>query len=286
MLAYYSASAREDFWTEHWGGHTVDELLAVAEASPLTSLIVGAIPPHGLVLEAGCGLGQYVILLRQRGWRVAGVDTSVPALTAARRWDRVPLLASDLRNLAVRTGAVATYVSLGVVEHDPDGPGAILAEARRVLAPGGVLLISVPYLNGMRRVGAPWIRRRQAALRRRGATFYQYAFTRRELLVALRGHGFTPIETHPYDPARLPRGAWRRARGAVGAMLARPAVRPPSREPASPEPGGASRQPRSTAPTPAHPARGALSGIVRRALYTPLGLRMLGHMLLVVARRS
>jgi hypothetical protein len=49
----------------------------------------------------------------------------------------VPLAASDLRSLAVRTGVVAAYVSLGVVEHDPDGRGAILAEASRVLAPGG-----------------------------------------------------------------------------------------------------------------------------------------------------
>jgi SAM-dependent methyltransferase len=282
MLAYYSASAREDFWTEHWGGHTVDELLAVAEASPLTSLIVAALPPHGLVLEAGCGLGQYVILLRQRGWRVAGVDTSVPALTAAHGRARVPLLASDLRQLAVRTGAVATYVSLGVVEHDPDGPGAILSEARRVLAPGGVLVVSVPYLNGARRLGAPWIRRQQAALRRRGASFYQYVFTRRELLAALRRHGFIPVETHPYDPGRLPRSAWRRARGAVAAMLARPAVAPPARIPADPR--GTSGPQRSRAP--ARPARGALGGLVRRALYTPFGLRLLGHMLLVVARRS
>jgi SAM-dependent methyltransferase len=286
MLAYYSASAHEDFWTEHWGGHTVDELLAVAEASPLTSLIVAALPPHGLVLEAGCGLGQYVILLRQRGWRVAGVDTSVPALTEARRRARVPVLASDLRTLAVRTGAVATYVSLGVVEHDPDGPGAILAEARRVLAPGGVLVVSVPYLNGVRRLGALWIRRQQAALRRRGASFYQYVFTRHELLVALRGHGFTPIEAHPYDPGRLPRSAWRRARGAVAAMRARPAVPPSSRTPAPPDPGGTSRPERSPVRTPAHPARRALGGLARRALYTPFGLRLLGHMLLVVARRS
>ena len=69
MLTYYSASAREDFWTEHWGGHSVDELLAVARVSPLTALITGALPAAGLVLEAGCGLGQYVILLRERASR-------------------------------------------------------------------------------------------------------------------------------------------------------------------------------------------------------------------------
>ena len=171
MLTYYSAAARPDFWTEHWGGHTVHELLALARTSPLTTLIAQALPPDGLVLEAGGGLGQCVILLRERGWRAARVDGSVEAVAGCRRVAAVPLAASDLRALAIGSDTVAAYVSLGVVEHDPEGPDAILAEAHRVLAPGGTLVISVPYLNGVRRMGAPWIRRRQAALRRHGGDF-------------------------------------------------------------------------------------------------------------------
>jgi SAM-dependent methyltransferase len=264
VLAYFSATARADFWTEHWGGHGVDELLAVARASPLTGLITDALPPSGVVLEAGCGLGQYVILLRELGWPAAGVDASVEALATCRRSAAVPLAASDLRALAIRTGAVAAYVSLGVVEHDPDGPGAILAEAHRVLAPGGVLIVSVPYLNGVRRLGGPWIRRRQAAIRERGGSFYQYAFTRAELLGALRRRQFEPLAAAPYDPARLLRGALRRARR-------RGRAAPPRRAPA---------------PAPAARPRPWLARLARRALYTEPALRLLGHMLLVVARRA
>jgi SAM-dependent methyltransferase len=266
MLTYFSATAHEDFWTEHWGGHTVEELLAVARVSPLTTLIVDALPPTGTVLEAGCGLGQYVILLRERGWRAAGVDGSVDALVACRRAAAVPLAASDLRALAVRSGALAAYVSLGVVEHDPAGPDAILAEARRVLAPGGALVISVPYVNGLRRLGAPWIRRRQAALARRGAVFYQYAFSRRELLAALARHGFTPRMARPYDPARLLRAGLR-------------ALRKPRRTAAAPAAGGRPR------PGAARPG-GGVRVLARRALYSEPALRMLGHMLLVVAHRA
>jgi SAM-dependent methyltransferase len=214
MLTYYSATAREDFWTEHWGGHTVNELLAVARVSPLTTLITDALPPAGLVLEAGCGLGQYVILLRERGWRAAGVDGSVEALTACRRVAAVPLAASDLRALAIRSGALAAYVSLGVVEHDPDGPDAILAEARRMLAPGGgALVISVPYLNGVRRLGAPWIRRRQTALSLRGGTFYLRVHAARA-----RGGAWPPrVHAASCAPlrsrARAPRGRPRARQG-------------------------------------------------------------------------
>jgi SAM-dependent methyltransferase len=267
VLTYFSATAHEDFWTEHWGGHTVEQLLAVARASPLTALIVDALPSNGTVLEAGCGLGQYVILLRERGWRAAGVDGSVDALAACRRTATVPLAASDLRALAVRSGALSAYVSLGVVEHDPAGPDAILAEARRVLEPGGTLVVSVPYLNGLRRLGAPWIRRRQAGLARRGAVFYQYAFSRRELLAVLARHEFTPRLARPYDPARMLRAGLRALRGPRPASPA-PTARGGRFHPAAPRSGGGVR------------------ALARRALYSEPALRMLGHMLLVVAHRA
>ena len=291
MLAYYSASARHDFWTEHWGGHGVSELLAVARASPLTRLITDALPASGVVLEAGCGLGQYVILLRERGWRAAGVDGSVEALVTCRRAAAVPLAASDLRALAVATGAVAAYVSLGVVEHDPEGPDAILAEAHRVLAPGGVLVISVPYLNGVRRLGGPWIRRQQAGIQGRGGAFYQYAFTRGEFLGALRRQRFEPVASSPYDPARVLRGALRAARRRVTAAAPTPDV--PSRAPSvpSPTPGSPAHAPVPAAAPPGAPRSPAeprrwLARAARRALYTEPALRLLGHMLLVVARRA
>ena len=234
MLAYYSVAADREFWSEHWGGHTVEELLAIARTSPLTDLIVAALPRTGVVLEAGCGLGQYVLLLRERGWAAIGVDWSTDALASARRVSPAPLAAMGLTALALRDGAIAAYVSLGVVEHDPAGPDGILAEARRVLAPDGTLVISVPYVNGVRRLGARWIRRQNHALEAAGGKFYQYAFTRAELLGALARHGFTPLAVHPYDPARDPPlatspHAAHRGRGSVSAPLP-----PPEREPCRP----------------------------------------------------
>ncbi|MEK7859892.1 MAG: class I SAM-dependent methyltransferase [Chloroflexota bacterium] len=263
MLAYYSVAARQEFWTEHWGGQSVEELLAIARRSPLTALITAALPAEGRVLEAGCGLGQYVLLLRERGWRVAGVDWSLEALRACRRVAPAPLAAMDLSALAIRDATLAGYVSLGVVEHDPAGPDAVLAEARRVLAPGGVLLVSVPYVNGARRVAGSWIRRRNRAIARRGGAFYQYAFSRAELAAALARHGFVVRSARPYDPARLLRQAFRRA------LRRRPSAG-----------GGAAGSDASAS------RRSALADLARRLLYTEPALRFLGHMLLVVARRA
>jgi SAM-dependent methyltransferase len=260
-LAYYARSATQAFWAEHWGGHSPAALARVAETSPLTDLLIRALPPAGArVLEAGCGLGQYVVLLRARGYAAAGVDWAVDPLRACRAWTRdTPLAAMDLGQLAFAPGAFAAYVSLGVVEHDPYGPGRILAEAHRVLASGGTLLVSVPYVNLVRRLGGRGIRRANERIRAAGGTFYQFAFSRREAKHAVERAGFRVVRMTPYDPARLLRRAWRR------------------RRPASPPSAGGHDLGRASAP------RGGVRGAVRRLLYTRPMLHAFGHMLLVVA---
>jgi SAM-dependent methyltransferase len=269
-LAYYSRAATEEFWSEHWGGHDVRELLAVARRSPLTALIESSLPPGGVVLEAGCGLGQYVILLRERGHRAVGADWSVEALRRARAHaTAAPLAAMDLSALAVRDGAASAYLSLGVVEHDVAGPDRLLAEARRVLVRGGRLVLSVPYVNGCRRLFTPVVARRQARVRSGGGQFYQYAFRRSEVRVFLEAAGFRVLAFAPYDPARILRSALRRRapRGGGPPVGAAPSGPPPAGSAAA---GGPRRM---------------AARLARRALYSAPALRLLGHMLLAVAEK-
>jgi SAM-dependent methyltransferase len=188
-----------------------------------------------------------------------GTDWSLEALRSGAAAG-APVAVMDLRALAVASGAVGAYLSLGVVEHDPDGPDAILREAARVVPAGGTLLLSVPYWNGVRRLAAPYLRRQAGRLREAGGQFYQYAFTRRELGERLAAHGFAVRGFHPYDPARIPRKALRRLRSASAVP---------------PAPDGATA-----------PARGPLGRTARALLYSQPALRLLGHMLLAVAVRQ
>ena len=64
MHAYYARSATREFWAKHWGVQSPAALGRSAEHSPLATLILKNMPSNGArVLEAGCGVGQYVVPL-------------------------------------------------------------------------------------------------------------------------------------------------------------------------------------------------------------------------------
>lgn len=99
------------------------------------------------VLDVGCafGFGSAVLRGGRPGRWVAGLEPD-PALVRQghRRYPWLPLLQGDGTALPVAGRSVDAVVLLDVLEHSP-APGALLAEARRVLRPGGLLLLSVPY---------------------------------------------------------------------------------------------------------------------------------------------
>lgn len=100
------------------------------------------------VLDAACGPGLYLAELQDRGAEVVGCDASAAmvALARARVGDRAELRVHDLdeplRWLA--DGAVDVVLCALAYHYLNDRPG-FLGEARRVLAPGGRLVISTHH---------------------------------------------------------------------------------------------------------------------------------------------
>lgn len=99
---------------------------------------------RGVVLEAGCGEGYGADLLAGGATRVLALDYDAQAIAhVRRRYPRVAAARANLVALPVRDGVVDTVVSLQVLEHLWD-QGLFLRECRRVLTPGGALLLSTP----------------------------------------------------------------------------------------------------------------------------------------------
>lgn len=99
------------------------------------------------VLDAGCGLAYGTQMLASAGaMRVAGVDIDAEAVLEAQR--RVDGLAEairrgDVRNLEFEDDSFDVVVCFETIEHMEEADRAFL-EFRRVLRPGGLLLVSSP----------------------------------------------------------------------------------------------------------------------------------------------
>lgn len=98
----------------------------------------------GVVLEAGCGEGYGADLLRRAGCSVIAVDYDAAVVDhVARRYPAVTAVRANLVDLPSGDGTADLVVSLQVIEHLWDLP-AFLAEAHRVLRPGGRIVVSTP----------------------------------------------------------------------------------------------------------------------------------------------
>lgn len=95
----------------------------------------------GRVLDVGCGTGQLVAALAERSVRAWGVDVSLEMLQVARaKLPRGAFKAAPAERLPFKDGWFDRVVFTLVV-HLVDRPAAF-AEARRVLAPGGRIVIA------------------------------------------------------------------------------------------------------------------------------------------------
>jgi 2-polyprenyl-3-methyl-5-hydroxy-6-metoxy-1,4-benzoquinol methylase len=148
----------------HPGGHTRwDQLFAfLAYLDPIRranldfSVFFLKSKPHGRLLELGCGSGAMLKSMKELGWQVEGVDFDPAAVEQARE-----------RGITVHLGTLTdqkfpdeTFDAITAshfIEHIPD-PLGMLQECRRLLKPGGLLVILTPNAGswGHRIYKADW----------------------------------------------------------------------------------------------------------------------------------
>lgn len=194
-----------DAWEQIWDGASIDVELDVVQSERSLETIHAYLPylPHDdVILEAGSGLSAVILLLRRMGYaRVVGLDYAVNALQASRAYDpTLNLTAGDVHTLPLAENSVGAYLSFGVLEHFESGMAKPLAEALRVLKPGGVLVLTIPYPNLIHRL-VRLRRRLQGGSLLTDDQFYESTYTREALVSAVMQAGFEVAHIQPTSHA-------------------------------------------------------------------------------------
>jgi SAM-dependent methyltransferase len=163
------------------------DLASITEARRFArDLYLGGEPP-GRLLEVGCGDGNGLLRLKSLGWQVEGQDID-PHAGAHRLGDsNIRVHEAPLEELHLPQGCYNAIAMNHVIEHAVD-PLALLQECRRLLAPGGQLVVVTPNTAsiGHRLAGADW--------RPLEPPRHLFLFSVRNLPVLARRAGYSRVE--------------------------------------------------------------------------------------------
>ena len=175
------------------------------QAAMLTTVLQDVRVP-AVIVDIGCGDGQALRMAADRsaGHRFVGLDWSASAVRQSRgRGIAVLRAAIDGPALPLASGSSDVVIMSEVIEHLVDTDAA-LEEVRRILKPGGSLLLSTPnlaawYNRGLLAAGIQPVFSEvslRAVFGRPGTQVagHLHMFTRRALVGLLSARGFSSIE--------------------------------------------------------------------------------------------
>jgi 2-polyprenyl-3-methyl-5-hydroxy-6-metoxy-1,4-benzoquinol methylase len=119
------------------------ERLQVRDFDRSRALLNRLHPSRGKIVEVGSSLGFLLAAMRQDGWSVLGVEPDRNASRYAIAKQRIETINSTLEAARLPDEFADAVVMLHVIEHVPD-PVGTLREIRRILKPGGHLILETP----------------------------------------------------------------------------------------------------------------------------------------------
>ena len=147
------------------------------------------LPARARILDAGCGSGRNMVELAHQGI-VTGIELSETSVSLARERSVGEVIEGSVLEMPFAADSFELAASLDVIEHLEDDLGA-LRELRRVVAPGGALLITVPAYQ--------WLWSGHDEI-----NHHHRRYTRRSLLKVAQEAGWEPVRTTYFNSLLLP----------------------------------------------------------------------------------
>lgn len=212
----YVPSAPSASWADYWKKLKVGDDLVNCQSDGLLPIFQKFLTKKQQILEAGCGLGKWVIYLTKLGYDIEGVDNYAPGIKKIKTYDhKLKARVGDVEKLPYKDESFDTYLSFGVVEHWEDGPKRPLAEAFRVVRKGGICIVETPADSPLRQllrfvsesvrivklplkvmIESLGMRQKRQGIKTK---FYEYHYLPSELASYVKNVGFEIIGMYPKD---------------------------------------------------------------------------------------
>ena len=134
----------------------------LSQIGPLREIVGGSVmwlkaSDRGRLLDVGCGNGRFLAQMRDLGWEVMGIEPDPKAVSIAKEHFGLEVFQGTLEEAGFPDSSFDAIAMNHVIEHVPD-PIGLLAECRRVLKPGGKLVVVTPNIQslGRRLFGEHW----------------------------------------------------------------------------------------------------------------------------------
>jgi SAM-dependent methyltransferase len=109
------------------------------------------------VLDVGCATGALLAALRDAGWEPQGVEISKAQASYGEERHKLPIFAGSLEEARFPDASFDFVHASHLIEHLND-PLSFAREVGRILAPGGILVLTTPKVDGFqaRLLGPRW----------------------------------------------------------------------------------------------------------------------------------
>ena len=139
----------------YWKDSDFKDHLQLTEIQTSFRYLINNFSPPLNILEAGCGLGRWVIPLAKKGFSVTGIEiqqTAVEIINEHCSLPNVDIIQGDIFDMPFNDEKYDMVISLGVLEHFEDFhlQQKAFQEHLRVLKHDGIMFITVPYLSFIR----------------------------------------------------------------------------------------------------------------------------------------
>lgn len=154
-------------------------------------------------LDAGCGIGGWILFLRDEGYTVEGIDSAARTIRALTEYDPGLIVkVASITGMPYPDNSLDGVLAIGTLEYVEDMVPDALREVHRILKDGGVFFFEVPTANLLRRLFYLPLKHLEYIIKKgqgQHPTFSNYLFTPQTIREQLAKASFTIVEMQPHE---------------------------------------------------------------------------------------